>query len=79
VLQALASVAQSSPAPRPLASTVPPGSRKGGRASASFMSAPRYGGGSEGIHIRFLDGGNLPALSRSTTRVLLRAGPAEFR
>jgi len=37
------------------------GAGKGVKANASFMSAPRYGGGSGGVHIRFLEsGGNLP-------------------
>ncbi len=35
------------------------GAGKGVKASGSFMSAPRYGGGSGGVHIRFLESGGL--------------------
>ena len=38
------------------------GAGKGVKAAASFMSAPHFGAGSGGVHIRFLEsGGNLPA------------------
>ncbi|MGD0440404.1 MAG: hypothetical protein ABSB52_07220 [Acidimicrobiales bacterium] len=38
------------------------GAGKGVKAKGSFLPAPRYGGGSGGLHIRFLEsGGNLPA------------------
>jgi hypothetical protein len=55
------------------------GAGKGVKASASFMSAPRYGGGSGGIHIRFLEsGGNLPApLKIYDDEYFYVQGPAE--
>jgi len=38
------------------------GAGKGVKASATYMSAPHFGQGSGGVHIRFLEsGGNLPA------------------
>ena len=42
------------------------GAGKGVKASGSFMSAPRYGGGSGGVHIRFLETGGNFALLKET-------------
>jgi len=42
------------------------GSGKGVKASGSFRSAPRYGGGSGGVHIRFLETGGNFALLKQT-------------
>ena len=42
------------------------GAGKGVKASGSFLPAPRYGGGSGGVHIRFLETGGNFALLKET-------------